>query len=99
MNHYVGLLITSFCIATVFSLIARETGKERIRYFLKLMLYMAVGSLMTAWLMYVLSGEVQVIEELLLWLLVISYTSVVFFLVESWEMTVLERHFGKRRRV
>lgn len=54
MNHFLGLLILSLCIATVFSLINRTDSKERFRYFLTLMAYMVVGSLLFAWLMYLI---------------------------------------------
>ena len=56
MNHYVGILIMSICVATVFTLIARDTREERIRYFLKLVVYMAIGSLVVAWIMYIMPG-------------------------------------------
>ncbi len=52
MNHYLAISIISLCIATVFTLITKETKQERIRYFLKLMGYMVLGSFVAAWLMY-----------------------------------------------
>lgn len=52
MNHYIAISILSLCIATVFTLITKETKEERIRYFLKLMAYMVVGSFVAAWIMY-----------------------------------------------
>ncbi|MCZ6486359.1 MAG: hypothetical protein O6826_11750 [Acidobacteria bacterium] len=52
MNHYIAISIISLCIATVFTLITKETKQERIRYFLKLMGYMVLGSFVAAWLMY-----------------------------------------------
>ncbi len=52
MNHYVNILIMSVCISAVFTFITKETLKERIRYFFKLMGYMGLGSLLGAWLMY-----------------------------------------------
>ncbi len=52
MNHYIAITIISLCIATVFTLITKETKQERIRYFLKLMGYMVLGSFVAAWLMY-----------------------------------------------
>ncbi|UCF37189.1 MAG: hypothetical protein JSU96_20780 [Acidobacteriota bacterium] len=55
MNHFLGLLILSLCIATVFSLVNRSETTERIKYFLTLMGYMVVGSLLFAWLMYLLA--------------------------------------------
>jgi len=54
VNHFFGLLILSLCIATIFSLINRSESKGRIRYFCTLMLYMVVGSLLFAWLMYLI---------------------------------------------
>jgi len=56
MNHYIGILVMSVCVATVFTLIARNTLKSRILYFLKLMGYMAIGSLVAAWIMYIIPG-------------------------------------------
>ncbi len=52
MNHYLAISIISLCIATVFTLITKETKQERIRYFLELMGYMVLGSFVAAWLMY-----------------------------------------------
>ncbi|MDA2928109.1 hypothetical protein MYX78_12940 [Acidobacteria bacterium AH-259-G07] len=52
MNHYIAILILSVCVATVFTLITKETNEERIRYFLKLMAYMVLGSFIAAWIMY-----------------------------------------------
>jgi hypothetical protein len=52
VNHYVGVLIMSVCISAVFTLITKGTREERILYFLKLMAYMVLGSLLAAWAMY-----------------------------------------------
>jgi len=52
VNHYIAISIISLCIATVFTLITKETKQDRIRYFLKLMGYMVLGSFVAAWLMY-----------------------------------------------
>lgn len=52
MNHFIAVSILSVCIATVFTLITKETQKERIRYFLTLLGYMVVGSFVGAWIMY-----------------------------------------------
>jgi len=52
VNHFIAISIISLCIATVFTLITKETKQERIRYFLKLMGYMVLGSFVAAWLMY-----------------------------------------------
>jgi hypothetical protein len=51
MNHFLGLLILSVCVATAFTLLNQEDSRERTRYFLKLMCYMVVGSLVGAWAM------------------------------------------------
>ena len=52
MNHYIAISILSVCIITVFTLITKETKEERIRYSLKLLGYMVVGSFVVAWIMY-----------------------------------------------
>ena len=52
MNHYVALLILSVCVATVFTFISRDHTRDRIRYFLRLLAYMVVGSFVMAWIMY-----------------------------------------------
>jgi len=52
VNHYIAICILSVCITTVFTLITKETKEERIRYFLKLLGYMVVGSFVVAWIMY-----------------------------------------------
>ena len=52
MSHYFGLLIISLCIATAFTLLNRESARERTKYFLTLIGYMVVGSLLFAWVMY-----------------------------------------------
>ena len=52
MNHYIAVSILSLCIASVFTLIVKESAEERIRYFLKLMGYMVVGSFVASWVMY-----------------------------------------------
>ena len=52
MNHYIAISILSVCITIVFTLITKETKEERIRYFLKLLGYMVVGSFVGAWIMY-----------------------------------------------
>lgn len=54
MNHFLGLAILSLCVASVFALLNRSDRKERFRYFLTLMGYMLVGSLLFSWLMYFL---------------------------------------------
>ena len=52
MNHYLGLIILSVCIASVFTLITKDTSEERIRYFLSLLAYMILGSLAAGWVMF-----------------------------------------------
>ncbi len=51
MNHYLSLIVLSLCIASVFTLITKDTPEERIRYFLSLLAYMILGSLATGWVM------------------------------------------------
>ena len=51
MNHFIGLLILSVCVASVFTLLNRDGSVERMRYFWKLMGYMVGGSLLGAWFM------------------------------------------------
>ena len=52
MNHYVAILILSLCIASVFTLIVKESVEARLRYFLKLLGYMVLGSFGASWVMY-----------------------------------------------
>jgi hypothetical protein len=52
MNHYVAISILSLCIASVFTLIVKESVGGRLRYFLKLMGYMVLGSFVASWVMY-----------------------------------------------
>lgn len=52
MNHFLGLLVISISIAAVFALIMKESREERVRYFLLLLAYLVVGSLVAAWVMY-----------------------------------------------
>jgi uncharacterized membrane protein len=52
VNHFLGLIILSLCIATVFVIVNRERKQDRVRYFLRLLAYMIVGSLLFAWVMY-----------------------------------------------
>ena len=51
MNHFLGLVLLSICISLVFSTISRDTQRERLRYFLTMMGYMVLGSLLASWLM------------------------------------------------
>ena len=52
MNHLLGLVILSLCVASVFAFISRETRKTRVRYFLTLLGYMVAGSVLAAWIMH-----------------------------------------------
>ncbi|MEE8348777.1 MAG: hypothetical protein V3R94_04350 [Acidobacteriota bacterium] len=52
MNHYIAILILSLCIGSVFTLIVKEDVAARLRYFLKLMGYMVLGSFVASWVMY-----------------------------------------------
>ena len=52
MNHLLGLVILSLCVAAVFTFISRDTRKARVRYFLTLLGYMIAGSVLAAWMMY-----------------------------------------------
>ncbi len=51
MNHFLGLVLLALCISLVFAAISKDTQKERVRYFLVLMGYMVIGSLLASWLM------------------------------------------------
>ena len=52
MNHSIGLLILSICVATAFALLNRDGPQARLRYFLRLIGYMIAGSLLFAWVMH-----------------------------------------------
>ncbi len=52
MNHYVSLLVFSLTVASLFTAISKEAENRRTRYFLKMLGYMIVGSLLAGWLMY-----------------------------------------------
>ena len=52
MNHFIALLVLSIVVATVFTLINFSEKKQRISYFGRLMLYMVLGSVLFAWVMY-----------------------------------------------
>ena len=54
MNHFVALIITSLCVASVFAFVNPDAGDQPLRYFFKLLGYMIVGSLLVAWLMALL---------------------------------------------
>lgn len=51
MNHFLMLVIISLAVALVFTLISKENRSEQMRYFLKMILYMVIGSLIGAWVM------------------------------------------------
>lgn len=52
MSHFWGLIVLSVCVAAVFALVMKDSREERMRYFFSLLLYMILGSLMAAWIMY-----------------------------------------------
>ncbi len=52
MNHFNGLIILTIGIAAVFAVINKDNAGERIRYFLSLLGYMVVGSLIAVWVMH-----------------------------------------------
>jgi hypothetical protein len=52
MNHYVSLVVFSVIVASLFTTISKEAENRRTRYFLIMLGWMAVGSLLAAWLMY-----------------------------------------------
>lgn len=52
MNHFLGLIILSLCIASVFALTMKETREDRVRYFFSLLAYLILGSLIASWIMY-----------------------------------------------
>jgi hypothetical protein len=51
VNHYLGLLILSLAITSIFTFISAEAENRRLRYFLTMFGYLAAGSLLAAWLM------------------------------------------------
>ncbi len=52
MNHYVSLVIFSLTVASLFTAISKEAEDRRTRYFLTMLGWMIVGSLLAGWLMY-----------------------------------------------
>lgn len=52
MTHYWVLVILAACVAAIFAMVMKETREEIIRYFLSLVAYMILGSLIVAWIMY-----------------------------------------------
>lgn len=54
MNHFYGLVFMSLSIGVVFALINKDSLHERFGYFLSLMAYMIIGSLLAVWLMQVI---------------------------------------------
>lgn len=52
MNHYVSLLIFSLMVTSVFTAISKEAEDRRARYFVTMLGYMVVGSVIAGWLMY-----------------------------------------------
>lgn len=54
MGHFASMVVYSFLVAVVFSLLSKDVLAERVRYFLK-MFAMFVGlSILAAWVMFVL---------------------------------------------
>jgi Na+/melibiose symporter-like transporter len=54
VNHFLGLAILSVVVAVIFSILNRNERREQIRYLAVLLVYMIVGSLAFAWVMYLL---------------------------------------------
>jgi Na+/melibiose symporter-like transporter len=54
VNHFLGLAILSVVVAMIFSILNRNERREQIRYLAVLLVYMIVGSLAFAWVMYLL---------------------------------------------
>lgn len=52
MNHFYGLFLLAICIAVVFATISRDSRRERMRYFLSLVGFMVLGSLLASWVMW-----------------------------------------------
>ncbi len=52
MTHYWVLVILAASVAVIFAMAMKETWKEIFRYFLSLVAYMILGSLIAAWIMY-----------------------------------------------
>lgn len=52
MNHYLSLVIFSLIVASLFTAISKEAENRRPRYFLTMLGWMVVGSLLAGWLMY-----------------------------------------------
>jgi len=51
-SHLISMVIYSFFVCVVLSLIRREEKKERIKYGLSLFLIMVGGALIFGWFMY-----------------------------------------------
>lgn len=51
MNHFLSLALLALCVSLVFAVIAKDSQKERVRYFLQLFGYMVLGSLVASWVM------------------------------------------------
>ncbi len=51
-SHLLNLLLSSAFLAVAFGLLSEYEGKERLRYGLKLLAIMAIGTIALAWAMY-----------------------------------------------
>lgn len=52
MNHYISLLVFSLTVTCIFTAVSKEAEDRRMRYFLTMLGYMVIGSLLAGWLMY-----------------------------------------------
>ena len=51
-DHFVLMLIFSFLVSLVFTFIAKDRAKERVKYFLFLLASFILLSILAGWLMY-----------------------------------------------
>ena len=50
-SHLVNLTVYSALVSTVFATLLRDTGRDRLRFFLRLLVGFVVGALAVGWLM------------------------------------------------
>jgi hypothetical protein len=50
-SHLVNLTVFSALVSTVFATLLRDTGRDRLRFFLKLFVGFVAGALAAGWLM------------------------------------------------
>jgi len=50
MNHFAALAIFSVCVSLVFALLNRDSRREQLRYFLRLIGYFVVCSFIISWI-------------------------------------------------